>query len=427
MSGKPTEPPTREVCAEERLIELLRILLSSDSFGAASGEAGVPCGANESFSPDTASEAERPDTAKAPSLAPLSEREEGRLYRLSKDQDLAHLILPAAERAGLELPSPYAEKYQKRMFLALYRDERMTAALRRVGEALSDAKIVHLPLKGAIMRTLYPESWQRTSCDMDILVHEEQLDDAVRALEAIGYRNEGREFHDVSMTSEDGLLLELHFNIEENIPTLDRVLDRVWEYALPSEEDPFLYRMHPSFFLFHLLAHMSYHFTSGGCGVRPFMDVFLYRRSTAYDEAELSALLSDASLTKFAAGVFRLCDVWFAGEEADELCREMEIFLLHGGVYGTTEQRTQLQCMKKKGRLGFILYRLFPPMRILSGHFPVLQKHPWLAPVFYVWRILRLLFRKDVRDRASRSLQMTSAMDEETVDRTKHLIEQLGL
>ena len=95
-----TELSTREAHAVERLIELLRILLSSDSFGAASGEAGVPRGVNESFSPDT---------AKAPSLAPLSEREEGRLYRLSKDQDLAHLILPAAERAGLELPSPYAE------------------------------------------------------------------------------------------------------------------------------------------------------------------------------------------------------------------------------------------------------------------------------------------------------------------------------
>lgn len=402
-----TEAPTREVQAEERLIEFLRLLLSSGTDDAAGTE-----GAQE---------------GEGTALCPLSEREEGRLYRLAKEQDLAHLILPAAERAGLSLPSPYAEKYQKQMFLALYRDERMSAALDLVGKTLSDASVAHLPLKGALVRTLYPESWQRTSCDMDILVHEEDLDVAARALEAVGYRNGGKEYHDVAMSSADGLSLELHFSIRENIGTIDPVLDRVWEYAAPSEEDSYAYRLRPSFFLFHLIAHMSYHFASGGCGVRPFMDIYLYRNAVSYDETELDALLADAALTKFAAGVFRLSDAWFGGAEPDDLCNEMQAFLFRGGIYGTKVQATQVQCVQKNGRLGYVFHRLFPPMEKLSRRFPVLKKHPWLAPACYVWRILTILFCGDVRKRASRTLRTVHTTSDETLDHTRILLEQLGL
>lgn len=386
--------------AEERLIALLRVVLAGEDTAAISDESRA--------------------------LSPLTEAEEERLYLLSKSQDLSHLILPAAERIGLSVPSPYAEKYNKQTFLALYRDERMTAALSRVGDALSAAKIPYLPLKGAVMRTLYPETWQRTSCDMDILVHEEDLDRAVRALETVGYTAGKRIFHDVHLESEDGLLLELHFSIGEGSATLDPVLAGVWENAAPEAEGSFCYRMNSAFFLFHLLAHMAYHFSSGGCGVRPFMDVFLYRRSVSFDEEKLSRLLGEASLTAFSASVFRLCDAWFSDAPYDDLCRRMESFLFRGGIYGTKQQGMAVNRAKKGGKIGFLFRRLFPPFRILSARYPVLKKHPWLTPLFHVRRWFSLL-GKEARERSIRSWKIMQSVDEKTVDDTKDLIEKLGL
>ncbi|HBJ18822.1 MAG TPA: hypothetical protein DDY70_03645, partial [Clostridiales bacterium] len=255
----------------------------------------------------------------------------------------------------------------------------------------------------------------------------EELPAAIVALEAVGYKCGKKIFHDVHMESEDGLLLELHFSLAEASEKLDVVLDRVWDYAAPEKEGSFLYRMTPAFFLFHLLAHMSHHFAVGGCGVRPFIDVYLYRRAAEVDEAVLSALLSDASLTKFAEAVFRLSDAWFAGAPADDLCRRMEAFLFRGGAYGTKQQEMAVNRAKKGGRIGFIFRRLFPPFRMLSNRYPVLKKHPWLAPVFCVWRWIETLFGTEARRRTLRSWQIMNEVKGETVDDTKDMIEKLGL
>lgn len=398
------ESMTRETGARERLIELLRIALTSDA----------PSG-------------ETPPQGEHPTFPPLSEKEEERLYRIAKEQDLAHLILPSAEQAGIVISPPYQEKYQKQTFLALYRDERMTHTLARVCDALSAAKIAHIPLKGAVMRALYPASWQRTSCDLDILVREEELDAAVAALEAVGFRCGKRIFHDVHMTTDDGFLLELHFSLAEDSPTLDPVLARVWEHSAPESEGSYCYRMTPSFFLFHLLAHMSYHFSAGGCGVRPFMDIYLYRRAVEADREELSALLSEASLTKFADGAFRLSEVWFSDAPADDLCRDMESFLFGGGVYGTKQQSMAVNRAKKGGRVAFVFRRLFPPLRTLALRYPTLKKCPFLLPFFWVWRWLETLFGKEARRRNLHLLKIMNDVDGETVDRTKDLLENLGL
>lgn len=46
----------------------------------------------------------------------------------------------------------------------------------RICDALESVEISFLPLKGSVLRQYYPEPWMRTSCDIDILVHENDLE-----------------------------------------------------------------------------------------------------------------------------------------------------------------------------------------------------------------------------------------------------------
>ena len=121
------------------------------------------------------------------------------------------------------------------MFSELYRYLLFNYEYMRLCDTLETAKIDHLPLKGSIIREYYPESWMRTSCDIDILVHEQDLDRAVQTLcETLGYHTEGeREYHDISLFSPSGIHLELHFNILENTERIDGLLSRVWEFSKP--------------------------------------------------------------------------------------------------------------------------------------------------------------------------------------------------
>ncbi len=56
-----------------------------------------------------------------------------------------------------------------------------------------------MPLKGSVIRNMYPEPWMRTSCDIDILVEKSSLDVAKKAVQAIGFEYKGMGSHDISL------------------------------------------------------------------------------------------------------------------------------------------------------------------------------------------------------------------------------------
>lgn len=115
----------------------------------------------------------------------------------------------------------------------------------------------------------------RTSCDIDILIYEEDLEVAINSLETKGYRCGERNYHDVSLYSPSKIHLELHFNIQENMDNLDAVLKDAWEYAVPTNTSQ--YAFSKEFFAFHIFAHMAYHFVSGGCGIRSLLDIWVLK------------------------------------------------------------------------------------------------------------------------------------------------------
>ena len=105
------------------------------------------------------------------------------LYRISNAQDLAHLVSFALEENGLLLPGRDADgKFKKKLLAALYRSEVIEHERSSLCDLLEEAKIPHIPLKGAVIRDYYPETWMRTSADADILIPKNRLEDAISIL-----------------------------------------------------------------------------------------------------------------------------------------------------------------------------------------------------------------------------------------------------
>ena len=112
----------------------------------------------------------------------LPEDAQIRLYRLSKAHDLAHLVGNALIRQDRITDGELKAKFEKQIMVAVYRYEKINHELQRLCRTLNEAKIPFIPLKGAVIRQYYPEPWMRTSCDIDILVREEQVEEAARLL-----------------------------------------------------------------------------------------------------------------------------------------------------------------------------------------------------------------------------------------------------
>ena len=175
------------------------------------------------------------------------------LYKLAKKQDLAHIVLPALECSGISAEGKTANKLARHQLMAIYRYENQSFELGRICDTLEKNNVPFIPLKGAVIRELYPEPWMRTSCDVDVLVKNEDLGRAEAAiLSELSYvRDTKTNAHDLSLYSESGdVHLELHFSLNEGIEGADDVLELAWENALPVSSEACRHRLTNEFAVF---------------------------------------------------------------------------------------------------------------------------------------------------------------------------------
>ena len=99
------------------------------------------------------------------------------LLKISSKHDVVHLLVFGLKQN--ELISKENSDIEKYFLKAVYRYERLRYEYDNLCSALEKARIPFLPLKGSVIRKYYPEAWMRTSCDIDVLVHEKDSEKAV--------------------------------------------------------------------------------------------------------------------------------------------------------------------------------------------------------------------------------------------------------
>lgn len=296
-------------------------------------------------------------------------------------------------------------------------------AIEKISAALNEADIPYIPLKGAVLRNLYPEKSLRTSCDIDFLVKEKDLAKAVESIEAkTKFKSRKRNYHDISMVA-PSVHLELHFNIKENMENIDTLLGRVWEYAVPDEKSR--YKLTPEFQIFHVIAHMSYHIVHGGLGIRPFLDLWLLRTKTEFDEETVRQMCFSCNILTFYEKCCELADAWMTGKPVRNDLVMLEEYSLKGGVFGSTEG--VLASKQREHRsLSYIFHRVFLSKKLMETQYPELKKKPYLLPVCHVHRWMRLLDPKR-RRRIKYETKLAMTLNPESIDAYDALLASLGL
>ena len=354
-------------------------------------------------------------------------RDLGALFRLAVRQDLGHLLYDTLREADLLPEGELRETLRAEKMRAVWRYGGRSYEMGRIAATLREAGIGYLPLKGAAIRALWPEPWMRTSCDIDLLVREEDTTLATEALKtALGYTVREVGYRDISLWSSGDLVhLELHFSLREGSPAAP-VLARVWDYATPGEDGAF--RLAPAFRIFHLLSHLAYHLLAGGGGMRQVVDLYLLTRQP-YDGETLDALLSEAGLLTFGEAALRLAEVWLGEGEPDALTEALGTALAEGALYGDLARRAANARAKKqtrRERRTYIRERLFLPRGEISVLYPVLLRHRWLTPFCQVHRWWRLLLGGRLRLSLRRARAAARVTSEET-DTARRLLSDLGL
>ncbi len=316
------------------------------------------------------------------------------VYSLARRHDLAHLAGQALSK--LELPqSDILDKCKKAAMSAFLRYTQQDYAFSQVAKAFEDAGIPFIPLKGTVLRKYYPESWYRTSSDMDILVHEADLACATKLLtEKLGYKHCKKTSHDVSFLSPEQVYLELHYSTIEDFISKDAaaLMGTVWEKAFPVPGYTCRLQLPDDLFYYYHIAHAAKHLMGGGCGIRVFLDIWVLEKLVPHSRADREALLIQGGMLSFATAAEKLSRIWFEQEAADPMSQLLAQFILSGGTFGNLENRVSINQSRRGGKFKYALSRIFLPYSILQYHYPILQKHKILFPLYQVVRWCKLLF-----------------------------------
>lgn len=308
--------------------------------------------------------------------------------------------------------------------MSVYRNEQMKYAFAQICDIFDQASIPYIPLKGSVIRPYYPQESMRMSCDIDILVKEENLEETIDTLVRKGFKRGDKNYHDVSLFSEAGVHLELHFNIQENIDKLDAVLKDAWQYAKLT--DGSRHKFTDDFFVFHMFAHMSYHFLSGGCGIKSLMDIWIMEHKMGITYECARELLEKAGIYRFATEISNLAEVCFSDNPKDDFSNMLLSYIFSGGVYGTSQNRVAVQQQKQGGKLKYALSKIFIPYDVIKFHYPILQKHRWLTPIMEVRRWGKLIFCGHLK-RTVKELKYNSTISEDAAAETRTLLKNVGL
>ena len=345
----------------------------------------------------------------------------------AKQHDILHLLILGLKKNGLLTENE--KSLHNQIFQAVYRYEQLQYELDSLCEALEKAQIPFLPLKGSVLRKYYPEPWMRTSCDIDMLVKEENLDKAVAYLvDNLQYTYESKGSHDASLFSPTGIHLELHYDLVEDgsANSAAKVLESVWGRVVKRSGSEYHYEMPDELFYFYHIAHMAKHFEYGGCGIRPFIDLIVLNGRVSFDKEKRVQLLKEGELSKFASQVELISTIWFGKEDHTDITLQIQDYILKGGVYGTSENRIAVQQQKEGGKFKYALSRIFLPYDVIKFQYPILEKHKWLLPFMQVRRWCKLIFCGHLK-RATHELKYNSTLSKDAAEETKVLLENIGL
>ncbi len=349
------------------------------------------------------------------------------MLKTAKKHDIAHLVAIGLQKNHLADDS--VQQMEMEIFQAVYRYEQLNFELNRLCETLEKAKIPFLPLKGSVLRQYYPEPWMRTSCDIDVLVHSEDLDRAIAVLsDDLEYKSGCKNSHDVSMFTRTGRHIELHYDLVEDsiLSSASKVIKRVWKTATLHKNYEYWHDMSDELFYFYHIAHIAKHFQNGGCGIRPFVDIWVLNHKMSFDKKRRLRMLERGALSTFGQQAELLSEIWFGHVQHTDITKQMQDYILRGGAYGTHENHIAVQQQKQGGRIRYALSRFFIPYDALKFYYPVLQKHRCLTPIMQVSRWCKLIFGGHVR-RISKELRYNHNLSSTDANNMQIFLKNIGL
>ena len=315
------------------------------------------------------------------------------VYAFAARHMLSAAVAFALERAGVS-----DGRSRNAIATAQRRAILFQTALEQVKLGLEQAGIWYLPLKGIVLKDLYPGFGMREFADFDILFDAERADAVKEIMEGLGFqvKRYGPGIHDC-YSKPPVLNFEMHRELFGASRETFRAYYRDVQNRLVGEG--LEKRFAPEDLYLYLLAHMYKHYSVRGTGLRSLLDLYVFLTHERLDLDYVAAEAEMLGLGEFEARLRTLALHVFSGDALRDEEREMLGYFVDSGTYGTAVHRLEnAMRASRRGRFGYLLHRFLVPVRKTNGNYakfakayPLFYRHRVLLPFLPCYRCLRAL------------------------------------
>lgn len=353
-------------------------------------------------------------------------------YRLAAKQNMISLFYSGMQTVQAKIPAELLQAVAQGAGKELYVQQSQAFALEQICTAFEAAGIDYMPMKGSVLRDLYPQPHMRFMCDIDILIHPEQYDAISAVMQAAGFTEEKK--NDPEMVwKRHTVSVELHKQLFATCNLdFNRYYEDGWCKAVRVGESH-RFAMKPEDTLIFLITHLAKHYRNGGIEVRNLMDIFVYRN--AYPEMDHDYLrqeLNRLKLLTFYENVNQAIACWFDNAPWEPVAERIVQTALFGSqekwkahvlADAVRDRAAGEQTGSVRGKR--LRELIFLPYRHMCLKYPILKKVPILLPVFWIVRLCHAaLFR---RKRVRAFSGEVALLSQENIETYHDGLKQVGL
>ncbi len=367
----------------------------------------------------------RQDTMKVP----LSRLDWERMYRLADYHKVANIVHLGVLGYRESLPDKWRERFFERYQQALLYGVNCKDSVKEVLTWLDLRKISCTILMSETVRDYYPIPETADNSSLQILLNQENFSLVKGYLIDLGYETDqvyeevGERFSRINAVS-----VVLFYKLPFRTARYERDMKRLLESAMLRESYQHIRTLSLEGELIYRMAGAAYHYVTDELTMREVLDLQLCHR-TWRDHVRLDAVerrLKDFQVEELAEKILRISYMWF-GDKKDDFYEHLpddmpaydrlEERLLTRGIVNQEmdEQALNLQKLiqkelqkeqkeverqqrrrkreERREKVKRWLRWAFPDYHYMSSIYPSLEKLPFLLPVYWIARGVRLLSR----------------------------------
>lgn len=306
--------------------------------------------------------------------------------------------------------------------------------LSKIEQAFEQNHIKCQPMKGALLKFIYPKPEMREMSDIDILVDEKCFKKSREVLEGLGYSLYKDIDHHMIYTNENGILLEIHRSLYD-VKTDKNQYEYFKDLSKCDKREgyEYIYDFDLEDYYVFMIAHMARHFYKKGCGIRNLIDLYVfhekYQNDINWDYVNVE--LKRLGIYDFDFHMNKMSRIWLANEPNSALYDSLFVYMMNDGVYGKDANgfwnmyRIKKDINNQDSKKKLKRWYYFPSLDYMQEYYHFLQKAPFLLPI--AWMIRGVNGVLGIRGTGKDRLRVVKHIDKEMIDEMSEIYKTMNL